>query len=349
MSHFTTQIHRWYNKNKRDLPWRNTSAPYKIWISEIILQQTRVDQGEAYYYRFMERFPTVKKLAEAGEDEVLKTWQGLGYYSRARNLHFTARFIQNELGGKFPDTYESVLRLKGIGPYTAAAISSFAFNLPHPALDGNVYRILSRFFGIETPIDSTKGKKEFYQVAADLIPKGNPGVHNQAMMEFGALQCTPKPDCGQCPVADSCFAFRHKMVNRLPVKEKKTRQRIRYFYYYLIESGDFMYLEKRTGQDIWKNLYQFPLVETAGELHEQEIIELKNIPFLKDCKKNLKTITPVKKHILSHQVIFARLVHLEIDSNCNLNNKFIKIEKNTMTGYAVPRLVEKLMEETGSL
>ena len=349
MSHFAAQIQGWYTKNKRELPWRETNDPYKIWISEIILQQTRVDQGTAYYCRFIKRFPTVKKLAEAGEDDVLKNWQGLGYYSRARNLHFTARYIQNELGGKFPDTHKVLLQLKGIGPYTAAAIASIAFNLPYPALDGNVYRVLSRYFGIETPVDSTKGKKEFYNLANEFIPSDNPGFHNQAMMEFGALQCTPKPICTKCPVLDSCVAYRHKMVNQFPVKEKKARQRKRYFYYFLIENGEFIYLEKRLGNDIWKNLYQFPLVETSEELSDQDIAELKNISFLNGCTKNLKTITPVRKHILSHQIIFARLIHLEIDSFCSLNNTYIKTEKKNLNDYAVPRLVEKFIQETGNL
>jgi len=349
MSHFAAQIQGWYTKNKRELPWRETNDPYKIWISEIILQQTRVDQGTAYYCRFIKHFPTVKKLAEAGEDDVLKNWQGLGYYSRARNLHFTARYIQNELGGKFPDTHKVLLQLKGIGPYTAAAIASIAFNLPYPALDGNVYRVLSRYFGIETPVDSTKGKKEFYNLANEFIPSDNPGFHNQAMMEFGALQCTPKPICTKCPVLDSCVAYRHKMVNQFPVKEKKARQRKRYFYYFLIENGEFIYLEKRLRNDIWKNLYQFPLVETSEELSDQDIAELKNISFLNGCTKNLKTITPVRKHILSHQIIFARLIHLEIDSFCSLNNTYIKTEKKNLNDYAVPRLVEKFIQETGNL
>ena len=181
------------------------------------------------------------------------------------------------------------------------------------------------------------------------IPEDKPGLHNQAMMEFGALQCIPKPDCTKCPVCDSCFAFQHKMVSQLPVKEKKKKQRPRYFYYYLIENGEYTYLEKRTGQDIWKNLYQFPLIETPKELHEQEIIELKNISFLNGCKKNLKTVTPVKKHILSHQVIYARLIHIEIQNDCALNNSYIKIKKKNVNEFAVPRLIEKLMDETKNL
>jgi len=346
MNHFTTQIHHWYTKNKRDLPWRKTNDPYKIWISEIILQQTRVDQGINYYYRFTERFPTIGKLAQANEDEVLKAWQGLGYYSRARNLHFTARYIQKEMNGKFPQEYDIILKLKGIGPYTAAAVASFAFDLSHPVVDGNVYRLLSRYFGIDTPVDSTKGKKEFYKLASEIMPAKNPGLHNQAMMEFGALQCAPRPVCLKCPLVNSCFAFHHKIVDKLPVKEKKTKQRNRYFYYYLLEHDDNIYLEKRSGNDIWKNLYQFPLLETSEELKEQEILELKNIPFPESCQKNLKTITPVKKHILSHQVIFARLIHLEIEIKCNLSNNYIKIKKTNLDDYAVPRLMEILMHET---
>lgn len=346
MNHFTTQIHHWYTKNKRELPWRKTNDPYKIWISEIILQQTRVDQGINYYYRFTERFPTIGKLAQASEDEILKAWQGLGYYSRARNLHFTARYIQKEMNGKFPQEYDTILKLKGIGPYTAAAVASFAFDLSHPVVDGNVYRVLSRYFGIDTPVDSTKGKKEFYKLASEIMSAKNPGLHNQAMMEFGALQCKPRPVCLKCPLVNSCFAFHHKIVDKLPVKEKKTKQRNRYFYYYLLEHGDNIYLEKRSENDIWKNLYQFPLLETSEELKEQEILELKNIPFPKSCQKNLKTITPVKKHILSHQVIFARLIHLEIEIKCNLSNNYIKIKKTNLDDYAVPRLMEILMHET---
>lgn len=346
MDSFSTQIHQWYKKNKRELPWRNTSDPYKIWISEIILQQTRVDQGIQYYYRFTERFPTVKQLAEAHEDEVLKMWQGLGYYSRARNLHFTARYIQNELDGKFPSQYKTILNLKGIGPYTAAAIASFAYGLPYPAVDGNVSRVLSRYLGIDSPIDSTKGKREFNKLAEELIPEDKPGLHNQAMMEFGALQCTPKPDCSKCPLTGSCFAFQQKMVNQLPVKGKKTKQRRRYFYYYLIEQGESTFLEKRTGNDIWKNLYQFPLWESPHELSDLEIVEMKNIPFLNGCKKNMKNITRVKKHILSHQIIFAKLIHIEIENDCQLNNQFLKIKSKNLDNYAVPRLIEKLLTET---
>ena len=222
MDSFRTNIYDWYRINKRELPWRNTNDPYKIWISEIILQQTRVAQGTDYYLRFIERFPTVTQLATANEEEVLKLWQGLGYYSRARNLHTAAKTILESYGSTFPGNYKDIIHLKGIGPYTAAAISSIAFNLPYPTVDGNVYRVLSRYFGIGTAIDSNAGKKEFGQLAEELLLKKDPGMHNQALMEFGALQCTPKsPLCTECPVASSCFAFENALTEQLPLKEKK--------------------------------------------------------------------------------------------------------------------------------
>lgn len=348
MNQFVPQIHLWYSINFRDLPWRNTHDPYKIWISEIILQQTRVEQGKNYYLNFINRFPTLKHLAEATENEVLKIWQGLGYYSRARNLHQTARFIQNEMHGKFPETYEEIISLKGIGPYTGAAIASIAFGLPHPAIDGNVYRVLSRYFGISTPIDSGKGKKEFHELASGLLPQKNSGFHNQALMEFGALQCTPKsPNCKNCPLADSCFAFSEKKVEELPVKEKRTKQRNRYFYYFYIDDGKFTWLEKRTANDIWKNLYQFPLLESDKELTDPKITGLKEIPFLNGHSAIVRKISNPLKHILSHQVIFATLIQVEIAATKSLSNKLIKVEKNSVSDFPVPRLIEILLKNSG--
>jgi A/G-specific adenine glycosylase len=348
MNQFTTQIHLWYRVNKRELPWRNTLEPYKIWISEIILQQTRVEQGKTYYLNFIERFPTLKHLAEATEEEVLKIWQGLGYYSRARNLHQTARFIQKELHGKFPERYEDIISLKGIGPYTGAAIASIAFGLPYPAIDGNIYRVLSRYYGISTPVDSTKGKKEFHELASGLLPPKNSGFHNQALMEFGALQCTPKsPDCKNCPLADSCFAFSEKKIEELPVKGKRTKQRNRYFYYFYIDNGKFTWLEKRTKNDIWKNLYQFPLIESDKELTDSEIAGLKKIPFLNGHPATVKKISKPVKHILSHQVIFATLIHIEITAVNSLPDNLIKVEKNSISNFPVPRLIEILLKNPG--
>lgn len=341
----TRQIYHWYSTNKRDLPWRKTSDPYKIWISEIILQQTRVAQGTQYYLRFIERFPAIADLANAAEDDVLKLWQGLGYYTRARNLHATAKKIVADFNGEFPSDYKTILSLKGIGGYTAAAIASIAFDLPHPAIDGNIYRVLSRYFGIETPIDSTRGKKEFQEIAEALMPAQNAGFHNQAFMEFGALQCTPKaPDCGKCPLFETCFAAQNNMIDQLPVKSKKTNQRARYFLYFLIEDGDFIYLEKRKQNDIWKNLYQLPLVESDTELSDQQILALET-PFLQNMNSTVKSVSFQKKHILSHQIIFARMVHVEIQSKKTRGENLVRVNKKDISKFAVPKLVQDFLHE----
>lgn len=271
----------WYHKNKRNLPWRNTTNPYPIWLSEIILQQTRVQQGTAYYHRFLEAFPTLSDLANADEQEVLQLWQGLGYYSRARNLHKTAKTLEKDWGGKFPNTYIDILSLPGIGPYTAAAIASFAYNLPHAVVDGNVYRVLSRLFDVQTPIDSTKGKKEFQLLADAFLNENDPANHNQAMMEFGATHCTPaNPDCSNCPLQLHCMGFKAKNQLNLPVKEKKTKVRDRSLHYVFIQKDKKIALQKRTEKDIWQHLFEFPQLE--------------------EPEKSLSLIH-TEKHLLSHQ------------------------------------------------
>jgi A/G-specific adenine glycosylase len=345
MGSFTLEIYKWFNNNKRDLPWRNTSDPYKIWISEIILQQTRVAQGMSYYNRFVDEFPTVFHLANAHEDTVLKLWQGLGYYSRARNLHFTAKFIVNSYNGVFPSDYKSILSLKGIGNYTAAAISSIAFDLPYAAVDGNICRVISRFYGITTPIDSEKGKAEIQKIADDLVDRRNPGFHNQAFMEFGALQCVPKsPDCKICPLEENCYAANNNLIEKIPVKEKKVKQRTRFFYYYVIESMDSILLEKRTGKDIWENLHQFPLIESDSELTENEIFSLET-PVKTIKNANFKSVSAHVKHILTHQTIYARFIHIEVeDFNLNDSN-FIRVNKKDIYKFAVPRLLENYLKE----
>ncbi|SHE76991.1 A/G-specific DNA-adenine glycosylase [Mariniphaga anaerophila] len=346
MNDFIESIYIWYTKNCRQLPWRETNDPYKIWISEIILQQTRVDQGMSYYHKFIKRFPTVSDLANANEDEILKLWQGLGYYSRARNMHETAKTIIKNYGGVFPNNYQNIIKLKGVGPYTAAAIASIAFGLPYPAIDGNIYRVLARYFGISNATDSTKGKNVFASVAKELIPDKNPGFHNQALMEFGALQCVPKsPNCAACPVVASCFAAENKKVAELPVKTKKTKQRERFFYYYLMEKGDDTWLEKRTENDIWKNLYQFPLIEKSKQLPEEELIHLEP-DFLNGQPFKIKSISATQKHILSHQVIYARLIHIELDKSYQRNDRFVQISTKDIHTFAVPRLVENLIKQT---
>jgi len=345
MSSFTEEIYTWYSINKRDLPWRKTSDPYKIWISEIILQQTRVAQGTDYYNRFVEEFPTVFDLASASEDRVLKLWQGLGYYTRARNLHFTAKYIVNNYNGTFPNDFKTILSLKGIGNYTASAIASIAFDLPRAAVDGNIYRVISRFFGISTPIDSEKGKNEIQKIASDLISEKNTGFHNQAFMEFGALQCTPKsPDCNSCPLKEGCYAANHQLTDQIPVKTKKIKQSTRYFYYYIIESKNSILLEKRTGKGIWKNLHQFPLHESEKELQDDEIFSLK-IPIATKNKVNIKTVSATVKHILTHQTIYARFIHIET-GNFDLNESdFIRVNKKDIYKFAVPKLLEQYLKK----
>jgi A/G-specific adenine glycosylase len=345
MDDFLHKIYKWYTKNQRHLPWRETTDPYKIWLSEIILQQTRVEQGTSYYLNFIDRFSTINDLANANEDEVLKLWQGLGYYSRARNLHATAKNIYQNYNGNFPENYHEIIALKGIGPYTAAAIASIAFGLPFPALDGNIYRVLARYFGIFESPASGKGKKVFLKIAEEIIPNENPGFHNQALMEFGALQCVPKsPNCSVCPVKTACFAFQKKQVEILPIKMVKLKQRTRYFYYYFIDSGENTWLEKRTGDDIWKNLYQFPMVETEKELSEEEILII-NPSFFNGFQYNIKYISGKHKHILSHQVIIARLIHIEVDIDYKLAGGPIPVSKEDVSKFAVPRLIELLMEK----
>ncbi len=346
MSDFLHLVYNWYIKNQRNLPWRETSDPYKIWVSEIILQQTRVEQGTSYYQRFTERFPTVHDLAGATEEDVLKFWQGLGYYSRARNMHAAAKTICNKFNGIFPSSYSGIHSLKGIGPYTAAAIASIAFNLPYPALDGNIFRLLSRYFGVFNPANTSEGKKKFQKIAGEIMNENNPGMHNQALMEFGALQCIPKsPDCSVCPLKSSCYAFLHNSVGSLPAKKPKVKQRTRFFCYYYFDFEGTTWLEKRTGNDIWQNLYQFPLLETASELSEKEILNL-TPPFIDGQGFNIKSVSSPLKHILSHQILFARLIHVEIEKSTLLSGNLIPVSEEDFPNYAIPRLIELLVEKT---
>lgn len=281
---FSNRLINWYLQNKRDLPWRNTTEPYKIWLSEIILQQTRVVQGLPYFMRFVEAYPTVFELAEADEQEVLKYWQGLGYYSRARNLHKTAQYVAFQLQGNFPDNYKELLRLKGVGNYTAAAIASFCYKEAVPVVDGNVYRVLARYFDVETDISSPAAKKEFARLANELLDRNRPDLFNQALMEFGALQCIPQnPDCKSCIFNDSCLALRNKKVHQLPVKAKGKPVKKRFFNYLVfIDPNGNIILEKRSGKDIWHNLYQFPLFESERECHHQDVVNsIENSPLEK--------------------------------------------------------------------
>lgn len=338
---FSTQIIRWYRENPRDLPWRNSTDPYQIWLSEIILQQTRVAQGLPYYYAFIENFPTVKDLALAPESEVLRLWQGLGYYSRARNLHFCAKYVWNELGGNFPNTYSELLKLKGVGSYTAAAISSFAFGEVQAVVDGNVFRVLARYFGIETDIASSKAKKEFEALANSLIPKENPGEFNQAMMDFGARLCTPaNPSCGTCPIQSSCFAYRNDLVKSLPVKINKVKIKERKLHYVVIRCGNDWVWNKRSSGDIWEGLHDFPQ-ENA----------LLNGPF---SNMPMKTLPKNYRHLLSHQRLEAKFTEIDIpiSQKEKLNQwcqdeGFILVSEPEIDYLAKPKLIVNFLNDQG--
>ncbi|QXV66351.1 A/G-specific adenine glycosylase [Mucilaginibacter achroorhodeus] len=308
---FSAQLIAWYQQHKRDLPWRNTTDAYIIWLSEIILQQTRVEQGMPYFYRFAERYPTVTDFAAASEDEVLRLWQGLGYYSRGRNMLKTAQLVQEEYDGKFPTTYNELIKLKGVGEYTAAAISSFSANEARAVVDGNVYRVLSRYFGVDEPINSPKGKKLFQQIADDVLDKQRPALHNQAMMEFGAMLCKPKnPACGICPVKLHCEAFKHNAINSLPVKLKTIKIKKRFFNYLLIFDDKTVLMNKRGDGDIWANMYDLPLVETNALLEPMDVLQLPEMT--KFGKTNiLKDNSGVIKHVLTHQQLFIRFLILD--------------------------------------
>ena len=303
---FAQKIIDWYTDNQRDLPWRHTKDPYRIWLSEIILQQTRVVQGLPYYQAFTTKFPTISDLAKADEQEVLRTWQGLGYYSRARNLHKCAKIICSKYQGQFPDNYNELLTLPGIGPYTAAAIASFAFKEPKAVVDGNVYRVLSRFFGIEDDIASTPGQKRFSELAQILISTTQPDTYNQAIMEFGAIQCTPKsPNCRSCTFSENCVARNEGTQDRLPVKSKKVKVRERYFYYFSLTTDDRLLMKKRVGKGIWEGLYDFNLFESPKAIDVEKAIMQNTL--ISNLKLTVDRIEVSQEyiHILSHQKITA--------------------------------------------
>lgn len=338
---------RWYGENKRELPWRETRDPYRIWISEIILQQTRVMQGLEYYNRFMERFPDVQALAEAEGDEVMKYWQGLGYYSRARNLHAAAKDIVRRFGGVFPDDYRDVLSLKGIGEYTAAAVCSFAWRQPYAVVDGNVYRVLARVFGIDTPIDSVAGKKYFAALAQELLHREHPDLYNQAIMDFGAMQCVPKsPDCLFCPLRECCAAYSKGMTGALPVKEGKTIVKPRYFNYLHIRSNGAILLSQRRKKDIWQNLYEYPLIETEQEMDFAGLQQTGEYLRLMEGTGEIQVLRMLEmpKHVLSHRIIYARFYELEISCFTANMDAYLKVSEGEEEKYAVSRLIELYRE-----
>ncbi len=341
--HFTTNIINWYSVSKRELPWRNTKNPYNIWLSEIILQQTKIVQGLPYYTAFITRFPTIFDLAKATEEEVLKLWQGLGYYSRARNLHATAKHIVEEFNGVFPNTYKNLVPLKGIGDYTASAIASICFNQPCAVVDGNVYRVLSRYYGITTPIDTALGKKQFKKKAQEVLDVHNPAEFNQAIMEFGALQCIPKaPNCNACVLQTKCVAYQTNTITELPVKSKKTRVKNRYFNYLVFVSKDSKtILEKREQKGIWKNLYQFPLIETNSSLSKKSM--LRKIAEVEEVQNKDYHVNLYNKEIITHKLSHQKLqVNFWIIKVQQLSNKAISIER--LPKLPVPILIENFIK-----
>jgi A/G-specific adenine glycosylase len=328
---FSNSLVKWYLLNKRDLPWRNTVNPYPIWLSEIMLQQTRVAQGLPYYMAFMEAFPTVFDLANAEEDQVLKLWQGLGYYSRARNLHATAKHIATNLNGNFPPNYDQLLQLKGVGEYTAAAIASFAYNEPVAVVDGNVFRVLSRYFNMDNDISDGKTKKEFQILAQQLLPNDKAALFNQAIMEFGALQCVPKnPDCANCIFASSCAGLQHKKVNILPVKSKKTKVTNKFFNYLILKDiqGNFV-VQKREGKGIWENLYEFTLIETPEMSNEIDFMnQLKATKFYNQFPAEISLLnTEVIQHKLSHQNLHILFYILNFNQKIKEAKSLSEIQK----------------------
>ena len=346
--HFSQLFISWYEDNKRSLPWRETNDSYKIWVSEVILQQTRVAQGLNYYLQFIDKFPTVNVLAQSSENEVLKAWQGLGYYTRARNLHEGAKTVVTLFDSKLPKTYKEILSIKGIGEYTAAAILSIAYNKAYSVVDGNVYRVLSRLFAIETPIDSSAGKKQFSILAQELLDTANPGKHNQAVMEFGALHCTPSnPLCNSCPFQHLCIANQLNMQSDFPVKSKKVKVRKRYFHYFQIEYQGFTYLNKRSGDDIWKNMYEFPLIETDKEANLSDLIENESFKTLfTDADITLHLNPKQFKHVLTHQHIYATFYIVEATKlNDNFDLNFLKIKPSELSLYPISRLIHRYLEQ----
>lgn len=334
----------WYAREGRDLPWRRTRDPYRIWLSEVILQQTRVAQGTEYYLRFTERFPDVASLAAAPEDEVLKLWQGLGYYSRARNLHAAARQVVERFGGRFPVALEEVRSLRGVGDYTAAAICSAAYDAPCAVVDGNVYRVLARLFDLDAPIDSTAGKRAFAELAQSQLDTVHPGRYNQAIMDFGALRCIPSsPRCEACPLAGRCLALAAGTVAARPVKQGKTRVRDRWFNYLHVSSGDRTLLRRREGRDIWQGLYEFPLIETEGPAELPELVRLPQFrELLGDAPWHLVRSIPLSKHQLSHQTLHAVVHRIETPS-LTPAAAAMAVPTAVLGDYAVPRLIDRYL------
>jgi A/G-specific adenine glycosylase len=345
---FSSGLLDWNEKsNSREMPWKGEKDPYRIWISEIVLQQTRVQQGMAYYERIIAAFPNVKSLAEAPEQSVFKLWEGLGYYSRCRNLIASAKYIHENLNDKFPSEYDDILSLKGIGSYTASAIASFAFNKPYAVLDGNVFRVLSRFFGIETPINTPAGKKYYGELAQSLLDKQNPAIYNQAIMDFGAVVCKPAaPLCGECPLQKKCYAFLNNKVSVLPINEQVIRQKERFFNYLIIEYRQKFYVKERTAKDIWQNLFEFILIETTSLLQVSAL--LKSEP----CREIFETSQFVVFNVsenyfqkLTHQRIFGRFLHIKITRPLKESGNYQLISKAELTTLPFPKFITSYLAD----
>jgi A/G-specific adenine glycosylase len=349
LSTFRRILLNWYASSHRPMPWKGEKNPYYIWLSEIILQQTRVEQGLPYFEKFKQTYPTIQDLAAAPEDEVMKLWEGLGYYSRARNLQATAKFVSRELNGVFPDTYENIRALRGVGPYTAAAIASFAYDLPHAVVDGNVFRVLARVFGIDTPTDSTTGKKLFNDLAQQALDSTQPGRYNQAIMDFGATQCTPQlPNCVQCPLQNECSAFQQNAVDKLPVKTKSIVKKERFFHYLIIQSGEQVLLQKRTAKDIWQDLYEFPLIELpALTTDPADLLEYPAWQQLIGKKKYIiQRISKPFRQTLTHQFVTAVFVEIKLaaDFPALPPGAVIVARKNWRT-FAFPKIIDWYLQD----
>lgn len=345
---FSAKLLKWDREaNNRKMPWKGEKDPYRIWLSEIILQQTRVEQGLQYYQNFIKTFPDIHKLAKAPESKIFKLWEGLGYYSRCRNLIATAKYISKELKGVFPDDYISIKSLKGVGPYTAAAISSFAFDLPYPVVDGNVYRVLARIFGINEPMDTTNGKKVFNSLAEKLIDKKEPGRYNQTIMDFGATICKPQaPLCDGCIFKKECFAFLNKKIDQLPVKEKRIKIKERWFYYLVLEYKNTIAIRQRKEKDIWRDLYEFPLMELKKKIMPDRVINT-TINDLKLFHTKHKTpyFSSLYRQKLSHQLISGYYLFIKIDKKPILKNDWLWVKKSDFKKYTFPKFINSFLIE----
>jgi A/G-specific adenine glycosylase len=351
LQQFGKALINWHEGVDRPMPWKGEKDPYLIWLSEIILQQTRVEQGLPYFEHFKTRYPNVQALAKASNDEIMKSWEGLGYYSRARNLHAAAKYVVEKLGGVFPDSYEGLLQLKGVGPYTAAAIASFAYDLPHAVLDGNVFRVLSRYLGLDIPIDSTAGKKKFKEAAQVALTQTDtqPSVYNQAMMDFGALQCKPRaPLCESCPMSAGCRAYLDNKVGELPVKAKRIKKRPRYFYYLVLRFNGKVLLHKRAQKDIWHSLYEFPLVEFPKAIEQEE--GLRSSPLwasvVGDEAVSITHIAGPYQQALTHQMIYASFWEIDFEEGRKPNSgPFIEVEQKNLAKFAFPKIIDCYLQD----